>query len=477
MKSRASQNLLLLPRLLIVPAAAIMVSATILVGLASSRHPYTRAGKPGKVSLVRRDSPALPGQPLLHDIAKEGAEQSVDPVEDYKATLELLKRNYYGEPIDKRKTQALTTEAIRGMVGSLKDQFSSFLDPDEWMQMQATTDGDFEGVGAILTKEGPDIKIVEAIETGPAERAGVKAEDVVTRVDGVSVLGKDLNDVVKRIKGKPHTRVRLTLLRGKTTLDVSILRALVEPPIVKYWMEDGKDKIGHIVLKEFNKKSVTQMNRAFTDLQAQGMRGLVFDLRYNPGGLLDSAIDVASVFIPQDKRPDLHNVVVFTRESSGSERKYLITTVETTYTHRVPTVVLVNDGSASASEIVAGAIKDYGVATLMGERTFGKGRVQTLMPLDEGRAGALRLTTSLYYSPSHYDLNFKRDEDGNRIPGTGGILPEIEVKAAPKWKAEDFGDKVNDAQLHAALNFLRARLHGSNIAQATQQLQDRPLVR
>ncbi len=393
----------------------------------------------------------------------------IDPVDDYKAAMALLKKSYYGEKIDTKRERQLTYEAIRGMVGGLKDRFSSFLDPDDWAQMQATTDGDFEGIGAVLAHEGNNTRIVEPIETGPAEKAGVKADDLVVRIDGISMVGQDLNEVVRRIKGKRGTRVRMTLQRGKQFVEVSILRTRVEPPVVKYWMEDTHNKIGHILLKEFNKRSVDQMNHAFTELQAQGMRALVFDLRFNPGGLLDSAVDVASIFVPENQQPDLHNVVLFMREGSGSEQKRLLSQIETPFARHMPIALLVNDNSASASEIVAGALKDYGIATLIGDRTYGKGRVQTLIPLQDN--SALRLTTQLYFPPRHKDLNFSRDEDGNRIPGTGGILPDIEVKQSPKWHLEDWNDKVNDTQLHASLDFLRARLNGETIAQAAQRIQ------
>ncbi len=487
----------LLLRLIVLPAAALMVCGPILVGYASSRHPHrvertsraarqqamrqaaqqsdaargrdVKASQTQGVQVGRLDPHASVRQNKGDDTDGKAANSGIDPVEDYKTALSLLQKNYYGDAIDKKKQQQLTYEAIRGMVGGLKDQFSSFLDPDEWTQMQATTEGDFEGIGAVLGKDGPFVRIVEPIETGPAEQAGLQTDDLIIRVENVSVEGQELSEVVRRLKGKRGTKVHITVRRGRQNIVLNIARARVEPPVVKYWMEDPKAKIGHILLKEFNKRSVEQMNRAFTNLQAQGMRALVFDMRYNPGGLLDSAIDVASVFIPQDARPELHNVVMYMRESTGGEQKRLLGGVDSTYTHHVPLVVLVNDNSASASEIVAGAIKDYGAATLMGERTYGKGRVQTLIPLQDN--SALRLTTQLYLPPRRRDLSFKRDEDGNRIAGTGGIPPDIEVKQSPKWKPEDWKDKADDTQLHAALDFLRARLNGQTIAQATQRVQ------
>jgi carboxyl-terminal processing protease len=471
-----------LSQLLVAPAVLTLVSASLFSGYAYGRQVEKRKQRADDAQLVRfdpqgsthrgnpdrdQDSPGV----ILNDANAQAAGSDTDPVESYKTAIELLKKNYYGAPIDDKKTQQLTYEAIRGLLFSLRDQFTSFLDPDEWSQMQATTHGDFEGIGAMLAEEKPDIKVVEPIETGPAEKMGIKTDDIIVRVNDVSVIGKDLNDVVRMIKGAAGTRVKLTVLRGKETKTFQITRARVEPPVVKYWMEDPKAKIGHILLKEFNEKSMDQMNHAFEDLQRQGMKALVFDLRYNPGGLLDVAIDVASVFIPRNSASKLKNNAVIIREGSGHEQGRPLQPVDTSYQRHVPMVVLVNENSASASEIVSGAIKDYGVATLIGERTYGKGRVQTLFPLDDG--SALRLTTALYFPPKHNDINFKRDEDGNRIPNTGGILPDLELKQSDKWKSEDFKDKVNDTQLQTALEFLRARLAGQPTAVTLQQFQAR----
>jgi carboxyl-terminal processing protease len=481
-------------RLLVAPLALTLVSGSLLAGYANGQRDQKRERRAFEMQLVQFDPqnsthrgnpdrdqdtpPSNPGSDDLRQNAQNGDHPSnadSDPVKSYKTAIELLKKDYYGADIDDKKTQELTYEAIRGMLFSLRDQFTSFLDPDEWNQMQATTHGDFEGIGAMLAEEKPDIKVVEPIETGPAEKVGIKADDVIVRVNDVSVIGKDLNDVVRMIKGAAGTRVKITILRGKETKTFAITRARVEPPVVKYWMEDPKAKIGHILLKEFNEKSMDQMNHAFADLQRQGMRALVFDLRYNPGGLLDVAIDVASVFIPRNTAPKLKNYAVIIHEGSGHEQGRPLQPVDTAYTRHVPTVVLVNENSASASEIVSGAIKDYSVATLIGERTYGKGRVQTLFPLDDG--SALRLTTALYFPPKHKDLNFKRDEDGNRIPNTGGILPDLEVKQSDKWKSEDFKDKSNDTQLQVALDFLRARLTGQPVAAVIQQFQNRAASR
>lgn len=384
----------------------------------------------------------------------------------YAQGLALLRKYYYNGPITPPKTRQLTYDAIRGMLLTLHDPFSSFLDPDEWLQFQETTTrGDFEGIGTMLRADPPRVIVDEVIESGPAEHVGMKAGDVIMRVNGAPVMGKDINDVVKMIKGPAGSKVSITVARGNKTITFSITRARVEPPVVKYWMEDPVNKIAHIYLSEFNEKSLDQLNKAFAALEAQGMRALVFDLRSNPGGLLEKAVEIASLFIPQNSVPALHNNVVIIHEGDGEEQGRKLETVDTPYKHRVPLVVLVNEGSASASEIVTGAIKDYGAGTIIGQRTYGKGCVQTLFQLDDG--SCLRLTTALYFPPKHYDINYKQDEDHNRIPGTGGLVPDIEVtQDLNSWKG--LNDKAHDRQLQAALMFQRDRLNGMTIAQATE---------
>jgi carboxyl-terminal processing protease len=454
-------------RLLIPPAVAALVSLSVLAGYARESLWTDMSHGAGT---VRRIELALAGRPAIgFGHSDDGSSSaSEDPLENYKTAISLLKKSYYEGPIEPKKTRQLTYDAIRGMLDTLKDQFTSFLDPDDWSQMQVTTRGELEGIGALLEASGPDVKVVEPIEGSPAEKIGIKPDDVISRVDGKSVIGKSINDVVRLIKGPKGTLVRVGIIRGKTAMEFTIKRALVEPPVVKYWMEDAQGKIGHIVLKEFNEKSIEQLNHAFDDLDRQGMKALVFDLRYNPGGLLNVAIDVASVFIPADQSPNLDNAVVFVKEGTGNEQALRLKPPDRSYPH-VPLVVLINDNSASASEIVSGAIKDYGVGTVMGQRTFGKGLVQTLFPLDDH--SALRLTTAKYFTPKHTDINRKKDSDGDPIPHSGGIVPDIPIVQNEKWKAQQFSDKVDDTQLQKALEFLRDRLKGMTVAQATQSVE------
>lgn len=437
-------------RLTIVPAIVGLVSTTFLIGYASNDIWPQRAG------IARRAAYTIPDRDMAGVVAfddepdSEDAALTSDPVADYKAAIALIRQKHYGTKTDSRK---LTYEAIRGMLAGLHDQFTSFMEPDEWERMEAETKGDFEGIGAYLAPDGHDVKVSEPIENSPAEKAGIHSDDVITSVDGRSVLGKNIDDVVKLIKGKPGSKVRIGVLRGKKSLEFSITRARVVTPVVKYALEDRESRIGYVALKQFNERSMEQLTRAFEDLKQQGARGIVFDLRDNPGGLLEVAVQVASVFVPRDEVRDLKNTVVFIKEGSGQETRKTLKS-EYYMMNGMPLVVLVDEGSASASEIVTAAIKDYGVGTIIGERTYGKGRVQTLFPLDDN--SALRLTTANYYPPRHGDINFKHDEDGNRIPNTGGVLPDIEVKPLKTWKGVK--DKKNDTQLQKALTVLREKL-------------------
>ncbi len=422
--------------------------------------------------VIREDVPGemVPSYSPHTNLASSGKKEpklAPGTLGNYNEVLQVLKTNYYSSPFESRQKRHLTYEAIRGMIFSLKDQFSNFLDPDDWNQMLATTEGDFEGIGALLEQDGDNLRVVRPIEGSPAEAAGIKSGDCISSVDGNAVNGKNINSVVRKIKGKEGTKVKVGIFRGSEKLEFDLTRTLVEPPVVKFWMEDDNDKIGHIVLMEFNEKSVPQLQKAIDKLENLGMKALVFDLRYNPGGLVETSVDVASLFIQKDSVPALRNVVVYTAENGGKEKAMHLRDPEFAI-QKTPILLLANGSTASAAEIVSGSMKDYGVATIMGERTYGKGRVQTLYPLEDG--SALKLTTSLYYPPKHYDLNFERDEDGGKIEGTGGILPDIEVRQSPKWRPEDFNNKTDDLQLQTALRFLRSRLHGKTVAQASYEV-------
>lgn len=402
----------------------------------------------------------------LH-ILPNGYQFPEDPLDSYQDTMALLKHYAYVNINSKEMKQYITYEAIRGMLSVLNDPYSDFLDSDNWSQLQATTEGNFEGIGAVMEQEGDAIRVVRTIEGSPAENAGLQSGDRVLSINRHSLEQIPLQDTVKFMKGSLGSKVLLEVKRGNRTLHFEMRRALVEPPVVYYWMEDEKEKIGRIVLAEFNEKSLTQLRDAYQGLEKAGMRGLVFDLRCNPGGLLETAEDVASLFISSEQAQSNSGVVVYIYEGHRREKAVRLHTPAFPI-RQLPMVTLVNETTASASEIVAGALRDYQVSTLMGERTYGKGRVQTLFPLEDG--SALRLTTAYYYPPRHDDINYRHDANGNKIAGTGGIVPDVVVKQSNLWKQENFKDKVNDVQLHAAIRMLQTQLKEQTIAGAKRTL-------
>lgn len=388
---------------------------------------------------------------------------SPGPLEAYDEALRVLRKEYAGN-LDEERVTKLTYAAIQGALSALNDPFTGFLDPEDWRSMQQATQGSFEGIGAVLEPFGRDVRVVRPIPGSPAFKAGLKPGDIIfsvgthdpktgALVKTTPTLGKDINEVVKLIKGPRGTKVTVAVLRNGVAKPIKfvIVRQNIEPPVVSYWMEDKERKIGRIVLNEFNERADAQFERAWNDLKSQGLRALIFDLRFNPGGLFDVAVRIGSRFIDQGP-------LVIVQEKNG-QRHTLYASSRVPKIGDIPLVVLINESSASASEIVAGAIKDHKRGTLVGQHTFGKGLVQTIFPLADG--SALRLTTSKYFTPSGHDINNKYDEEHRPIFGTGGIKPDIAVEQSPDWVDQQFEDKENDTQLHKALEVLRTQLTAS----------------
>ena len=296
----------------------------------------------------------------------------------------------------------MTYNGVRGMMGSLKDKYTMFLDPPAYKDMQNQTSGEFVGIGALLgTNKIKQVYIVRVLAGGPASRAKVMAGDIILKVDGHSALKKPDTDIVKLIRGEPNTTVTLTVLRKTATKVIPIPRGVVHQELVQHAMIDPAHKIGYISLAEFDEDADLQINKALTDLQGQGMRGLILDLRGNPGGLLDVAEQIASRFIPSGP-------VVWTKERTQTleTMKHDDVNPEIHKQHpHYPLVVLVDGGSASASEILSGAIKDTKAGVLIGEKTYGKGVVQSILPLPDGSAA--RITTQHYYTARKNDINHK----------------------------------------------------------------------
>jgi carboxyl-terminal processing protease len=313
-------------------------------------------------------------------------------------------RDKYVRPV---KDSELINNAIQGMVSSL-DPHSSYMDAKGYSDMQVTTKGEFGGVGIEVTLEDGLIKVVSPIDGTPASRAGIKPGDRIAGIDGQSIAGMPLNESIDKMKGAPGSKVTLTILREgeKKPFDVLLTRAIVQVNAVTSRREGD---IGYIRLPGFDEQTAGGLEKAVIKLKKEigpGIKGYVLDLRNNPGGLLDQAIQVSDDFLNTGE-------VVSTR-GRHSEDTQRYDAHPGDITDGKPVVVLINGGTASASEIVSGALQDHKRGTIIGLTSFGKGSVQTIIPLGEGR-GALRLTTARYYTPSGHSIQAQ------------GIVPDIQV--------------------------------------------------
>ncbi|MFO0995926.1 MAG: S41 family peptidase [Alphaproteobacteria bacterium] len=331
----------------------------------------------------------------------------------------------YVEPVSDKD---LIENAIKGMLGSL-DPHSSYLDAKAYQEMQVQTRGEFGGLGIEVTMENGYIKVVSPIDDTPAFRAGLQPGDLITHLDGESVQGMTLAEAVDKMRGKVKTDIKLTIRRGnQPPFDVKLVRDVIRVQSVRARNEGN---VGYIRITAFNEQTAPGLEAAIAKIKAdigKNLKGLVIDLRNNPGGLLDQAIAVSDAFLTK-------GAIVSTRGRRPDEAT-IFNARGNDLLSGLPIVVLINGGSASASEIVAGALQDHHRAIVMGTRSFGKGSVQTIIPIPGH--GAVRLTTSRYYTPS-----------GRSIQGKG-IEPDIMVEQA-KVEALDKGSERHEADLRGAL--------------------------
>src|ERR1700676_221723 len=318
--------------------------------------------------------------------------------------FERVRTDYVEKPDDSKLVEA----AISGMVSSL-DPHSRYMNDSAWREMQETTHGEFGGLGIEVTMEDGLIKVVAPMDGTPAAKAGIMSGDLVTQIDDDAVQGLTLEQAVNKMKGPVNTKTRLTIIRkgAEAPINVSIVREIIHVRPVSYHIDGGN--IGYIRISSFNEQTTDELKKAIADISKQipsNLAGYVLDLRNNPGGLLDQAVSVSSTLMARGE-------VVSTRGRRPDETQRF-TARGGDLTKGKPLVVLINGGSASASEIVAGALQDHKRATLIGTRSFGKGSVQTIIPLGAGN-GALRLTTARYFTPSGRSIQAK------------GITPDIEV--------------------------------------------------
>ena len=329
------------------------------------------------------------------------------PLEDLRTFTEIFAKikNDYVEPIEDK---ALLENAIRGMLAGL-DPHSAYLVPEDYKELQAGTSGEFGGLGIEVGMEDGFVKVISPIDDTPAHRAGVEAGDLVIRLDDTPVKGMALSDAVKIMRGKPGTDIVLTIVREgeDRPLNITITRDIIRVTSVKSRMLDPG--YGYVRISQFQSRTGDNLREALEKLEEEAdgeLKGLVLDLRNNPGGVLSAAVSVSDAFLKD-------GIIVYT-EGRLEDAKLKFNAKPTDVLHGAPLVVLVNGGSASASEIVAGALQDHQRAIIMGQKTFGKGSVQTILPMDNG--SALKLTTAKYYTPS-----------GTSIQATG-IAPDIELE-------------------------------------------------
>ena len=360
--------------------------------------------------------------------------------------LQLIRQDYVDE--SKVSYRSLTYAAMRGMLQSL-DPHSAFMEAKDFKGMQEETDSQFGGLGVVVSMKDGYITIVSPMEDTPGFKAGLLPGDQIVKVNGSPTEKMQLSDVVQQLRGQPGEKVTLTILRPATKeiKDFTMERAIIKVESVKdakiLPVETAGDfKIGYVRITQFNKPTGEELAKKLNELEAQGMQALVLDLRYNPGGLLDSAVKVCGEFLPPNE------MVVYTEGRVPSMKKIYRTPENGKKRQKYPMAILVNGSSASASEIVAGALKDLNRAILVGETTFGKGSVQSVIQMPDG--SALRLTTARYYTPSKQVIHEK------------GVSPNIHVsittdqeKVILLKRREEF---LNDAEKREVANYHDAQL-------------------
>ena len=351
----------------------------------------------------------------------QATEETYEELNIFSEVLHMIQQNYV-EEVD---TKELIYGAIKGMVNSL-DPHSNFMDPDTYNELQVDTRGTFGGIGIQISIRNNQLTIIAPIEDTPGFKVGLKAGDLILKVDDTPTKDLDLMGAVKLMRGEPGTKVRLTIMREgfKKPKEFTITRAVIKVKSVKFKaVEPG---IGYVRLSQFQQKTGEELERALKELRDKDkIHSLILDLRNNPGGLLDQAVEVCGKFLPKG------TLVVYTQGRREERRDYKVR--ESFDFPDLPMVVLVNGGSASASEIVAGALQDWGRAIILGTETFGKGSVQTVVPLSDG--SGLRLTTAKYYTP--------RDKSIQNV----GITPDVVVEERVILKPKEGVHRIKEADL------------------------------
>jgi carboxyl-terminal processing protease len=363
-----------------------------------------------------------------------GEDLTLDQAQLFAEVVERVKQDYL-EPVD---DSALLEAAIRGMVSDL-DPHSQYLDVDEYRDIRISTTGSYTGIGIEITELDGVVRIITPIAGSPAARSGLRSGDQVIAVDGTSVEANNLQEVIGSMRGRAGSKISITVARNDDAVVYEMRREVIRVGSVHH--EALSPSYGYVRVNQFSETTARELSRAIDELQdSKGgmLEGLVLDLRNNPGGVLDAAVDVSDLF--------LDSGIIVTAEGRTADSRFKRSAHRGDVLDGADIIVLVNEGSASASEIVAGALQDHGRAAVLGTATFGKGLVQTVMPLSRGRA--IKLTTSRYFTPS-----------GDSIHETG-ITPDVFVEDTPGFPDLSLTgtiDREKDAQLVAALERLQHR--------------------
>jgi carboxyl-terminal processing protease len=347
-------------------------------------------------------------------------------LELFSYVMERVRKDYADG--EKLTYQELVYGALKGMISTL-DPHSEFLDPEKYKELQSDTQGTFGGLGIVISLKDNYITVVAPMEDSPGFKAGILSGDRIVKIDGKSTERMSIQDAVKGLRGEPGTEVRITVFRPSSNQikDYKLARALINVDMVKdingkKEFPLGPDRIGYVRLIQFGDKTSDDLEAALRKLKSQGMQALILDLRWNPGGLLEQAVDVCEKFLPRGE------LVVTTEGRNSAQNSTRRAMGRGDEIRNMPMVVLVNLGSASASEIVAGCLQDLKRAIVLGEKTFGKGSVQSILPLSDG--SALRLTTAKYYTPSH------------KVIHTEGITPDIVVPLTDQEEQDIIAQRV-----------------------------------
>lgn len=393
--------------------------------------------------------------------AEAGQKDSAYPsLEIFSMVMERVRRDYVdGEKLSYRD---LVRSALKGMLSDL-DPHSEFMEPDKFKDLQSDTEGKFGGIGVVVSMKDDRLTVVAPMEDTPGFKAGIRTGDIIERIEGKSTEHMGVQDAVKVLRGEPDTMVTITIYRPATkeSKDYKLKREEIKVDMVKDLNGKrefplGENRIGYVRITQFGEKTSEELEAALKKLKAQGMQGLIIDLRWNPGGLLDQAVGVCEKFLPRGQ------LVVTTEGRSPAQSSIRKAAGRGDELDGAPIVVLVNAGSASAAEIVSGCLQDVKRAVILGERTFGKGSVQSIVELSDGCA--LRLTTAKYYTPSHKVIHEKGITPNITILATDEEEAAILLRRAPggveslEGKDRERLENARDPQMDRAMDMLKGIL-------------------